>query len=177
MAINKGKYLLVILMLAFTTGIAQMSVPYSMSPIISSTAALTSNGGSPIVMSGNGPCLVVTSGLSTMVTSSNGHGVFGAGCVEKAPVATVLVSLTSLNVYPNPTHGISILKCEGKFDANLSGRITIMGFDGRTMMSQVVPMKEVQAGYQINAAAYAAGTYVISLDFMNQHYTVKLIKL
>lgn len=177
MAINKGKYLLIILMLAFTTGIAQMSVPFSMSPIATSTAALTSNGGSPIVMTGSGKCLVVSSGLGTMMTSTNGKGVFGAGCIEKAPEATILVSLTSINVYPNPTHGMSILKCEGKFDANLSGRVTIMGFDGRTMLSQVIPMKEIQAGYQINAAAFAAGTYVISLDVMNQHYTVKLIKL
>ncbi len=177
MAINKGKYLLVILVLAFTTGRAQMSAPFSMSPIATSTGAITSNGGSPIVMSGKGQCLVVSSGLGTMTSSTNGHGVFGEGCVEKAPVATVLVSLTSLNVYPNPTHGISILKCEGEFDANLSGRVTVIGFDGRTMMSAVVPMKEIQGGYQINASAYAAGTYVISVDFMNKHYALKLIKL
>ena len=41
----------------------------------------------------------------------------------------------------------------------------------------MVPMKDIQAGYMINAGAYAAGTYVVTLDFMNQRYNVKMIKL
>jgi len=176
MRINKGTYLIIIMLLACTTGMAQMSAPFSMSPI-ATTGAIVSNGGSPIVMNGAGKCLNVSSGLSTLAAASNGgKGVFGASCVETAPVAAI-ISITSLNVYPNPTHNTSILKIDGHFDANLSCQVRIVGMDGRVMMNQMVPMKEVQAGYTINAGSYAAGTYVVSVDFMNQNYSRKLIKL
>ncbi len=176
MRINKGTYLIIIMLLACTTGMAQMSVPFSMSPI-ATTGTMTSNGGSPIVMSGSAKCLNVSSGLSTMTAASNGgKGVFGASCVETPPAA-VIVSITSLNVYPNPTHSTSILKIDGHFDANLSCQVSIVGMDGRVMMKQMVAMKEVQAGYTINAGSYAAGTYVVHVDFMSQNYNLRLIKL
>lgn len=178
MRINKGTYLFIIMLLACTTGMAQMSMPFSMSPIASSSARMTSNGGNPIVMNGNGKCLNVSNGLGSMSSiASSSKGVFGAACVETPPVATVLMELTSINVYPNPTHSTSILKCEGKFDVNLSCMVRVIGMDGRVVLNQMVPMKDVQAGYTINANAYANGTYVVSVDFMNQHYTMKLIKL
>ncbi len=172
MRINKGTYLFILFLLACTTGMAQMS----MSPIAMSSSAVTVSGGNPIVMDGKGKCLKVSSGLGAMETVNNAKGVFGASCVETAPVATV-VSLTSVQVYPNPTHGISTLKCQGQFDANLSCQVRIMSIDGRTMMSKMVLMKDVQAGYTIDASSYAAGTYVVNLSFMSQNYNVKLIKL
>jgi len=172
MRINKGTYLFIVFLLACTTGMAQMS----MSPIAMASGTVSMSGGNPIVMDGSGKCLKVSSGLATMETIHNGKGVFGASCVETAPVATV-VSLTSVQVYPNPTHGISTLKCQGQFDANLSCQVRIMSIDGRTMMSKMVLMKDVQAGYTIDASSYAAGTYVVNLSFMSQNYNVKLIKL
>jgi hypothetical protein len=175
MRINKGTYLIIIILLACTTGMAQMSAPFSMSPI-ATTGTIVSNGGTPIVMDGKGKCLNVSSGLSTLNINNSGKGVFGASCVETAPVAAV-VSLTSLKVYPNPTHSTSILKCEGQFDANLFCQVRIMSIDGRVMMSQMVAMKDMQAGYTINASSYAAATYVVNVSFMNQNYNLKLIKL
>lgn len=162
------------MLLACTTGMAQML--FSMSPI-ATTGTITSNGGMPIVVSGSAKCLNVSSGISTMTAASTGgKGVFGASCVETAPAA-VIVSITSLNVYPNPTHSTSTLKIDGHFDANLSCQVRIVGMDGKVMMNQMVTMKEVQAGYTINASSYAAGTYVVNVDFMNQNYNRKLIKL
>ncbi|MBV5349224.1 T9SS type A sorting domain-containing protein [bacterium] len=175
MHIKKGTYLFIMLMLACVTGMAQAT--YSISPFAMSAGAVTATGGSPFVGDGKGKCLNVSSGLSTLSQSTNAKGAFGAACVETAPVATVLVSLTSLKVYPNPTHTTSILKCEGQFDANLSCQVRILSIEGRPMMSQMVPMKELQAGYTLNVASYAAGTYVVSVDFMSQHYNLKLIKL
>jgi hypothetical protein len=177
MRINKGTYLFIIMLLACTTGMAQLSVPFTMSPLATSSGVYTSNGGSPIVMEGNAKCLNVSSGLGVLNVNNSGKGVFGASCIETPPVATVLVSLTTLNLYPNPTHSTSILKCEGQFDANLSGQVRIMSIDGKMMMSKMVPMKDIQAGYMIDASSYAAGNYVVTLDFMNQHYSKKLIKL
>ncbi len=177
MLFKKSTYLILGLLLACTTGIAQLSVPFSMAPIASSNGISVSSGGNPIVMSGNGKCLNVSSGLSTVNVSNNGKGVFGASCVETPPVATVLVSLTSLKVYPNPTHSTSILKCEGQFDANLSCQVRVISIDGKPMMSQIVPMKELVAGYTINANAYAAGNYVVTVEFMSRQYSLKLIKL
>jgi len=177
MRTKKGTYLFIALMLAFTTGMAQMSMPFSMAPIASSGNTLTSSGGNPIVMDGKGKCLVVTSGLRTLEVIANNSGSFGAACVETPPVATVSVELTNINLYPNPTHSTSILKIDGRFDANLSCQISVYTIDGKRMSSQIVPIKEVQAGFTINANTYAVGTYVVSLDFMDQKYTRKLIKL
>lgn len=177
MATKRATYLFIVFLFAGFTGMAQIAVPFSMSPIATSSTAITSNGGSAIVLTGKGSCLTVSSGLSIMSIANNGKGVFGASCVEKAPVASVLVELTDINLYPNPTHDISILKCIGVFDANLSCQIRVISLEGKTLFSRMVPMKEVQAGFQINAASYAQGTYVVSIDFMNQHYTKKLIKI
>lgn len=175
MHIKKGTYLFIMLMLACVTGMAQAT--YSISPFAMSAGSVTATGGSPFVGDGKGKCLNVSSGLSPLLQATNAKGVFGAACVENPPVATVLVSLTSLKVYPNPTHTTSILKCEGQFDANLSCQVRILSMEGKPMMSQMVPMKELQAGYTLNVASYAAGTYVVSVDFMSQHYNLKLIKL
>jgi hypothetical protein len=176
MRINKGPYLLIILLLACTTGMAQMTAPFSMSPIASSNSISSSNGGSPIVMSGSGKCLTVSSGLNALNMSNSSRGTFGASCEEKPPTA-VLLSITSLKVFPNPTHSTSILKCEGNFDADLSCQVRIVGMDGKVVMNQMVPMKELVTGYTINASAYPVGTYVVSVDFMTQQYALKLIKL
>lgn len=179
MRINKGTYLFIALLLAFTSGRAQMTMCYSMSPIASSGSGkvMTSNGGSPIVLDGKGKCLSIASGLRFLEVASNNKGNFGASCMETPPVAAVLVELTNIYLYPNPTHSTSILKVDGEFDANLSCQISVTGMDGRMMFRQMVSMKDVKAGYMLNVAAYAAGTYVVSVDFMNQHYTRKLIKL
>ncbi|MES2005684.1 MAG: T9SS type A sorting domain-containing protein [Bacteroidota bacterium] len=177
MRIKKGTYMLIALMLTCTAGMAQLSSPFNMSPIASSNGVYVSNGGNPIVMNGSGKCLNVSSGLSTVNINNNGKGNFGAGCVETPPVASVLVSLTALNLYPNPTHSTSILKCEGQFDANLSCQVRVMSIDGKMMMSKIVAMKELVAGYMIDASSYAVGTYVVTIDFMSEKYSRKLIKL
>ena len=178
MRFNKGTYLMIIMLFACSAGMTQVFSALTFSPIASSSSLFTANS-NPIMMDGKGKCLVTSSGLSVLSIAKNGKGAFGAGCVEKPPVATITVSTVSvsLNVYPNPTSGQTTLKCEGQFDANLSCQIRVTGMDGRVMMSQVVPMKDVQAGYLINVGAYAAGNYVVSLDFMNQRYAMKLIKL
>ena len=176
MRINKGVYFLITIMLACTTGMAQMSAPFSMSPIASSNGISSSNGGSPIVMTGSGKCLNVSSGLNALNMSNSARGSFGASCEEKPPAAE-MVSITSLNVFPNPTLSTSVLKCDGKFDANLSCQLRIVGMDGKVMMSQMVLMKELVTGYTINASAYPAGAYVVSIDFMSQQYARTLIKL
>jgi hypothetical protein len=176
MRINKGTYLLIIILLACTSGMAQITAPFSMSPIASSNGIISSNGGSPIVMTGTSKCLTVSSGLNALNMSNSSRGNFGASCAE-IPPAAVLVSITSLKVFPNPTHSTSILKCEGQFDANLSCQVRIVGMDGKMLMNQMVPMKELVTGYTINASNYPVGTYVVSVDFMSQQYALKLIKL
>lgn len=166
------------MLLACATGMAQNATPFTMTPIAITSGNVSLIGGSPIMVNGNSKCLSVsTGGIRTMEIKMNGGGKFGASCEEVAPVATPLITLSSLNLYPNPTHSISILKCEGRFDVNLSCQVRIMSIDGKMMMSQMVAMKDLQAGYTINAGSYAAGIYVVTVDFMNQHYDKKLIKL
>lgn len=175
MPIKKIIYLFIALILTYATGKAQTT--FSISSFAMSAGSVTTTGGSPFVGDGKGKCLNISSGLSTLSQATNAKGVFGASCTEVPPVATVLVSMTSLNVYPNPTRSTSILKCEGQFDANLFSQVRIVSMEGRVMMNQMVPMKELQAGYTLNVGAYAAGVYAISVDFMNQHYNLKLVKL
>ncbi len=176
MPTKKVTYLLIGLMLACSTAMAQFSAPFSFVPIASSNGTTVMSGGNPIILDGSGKCLNVTSGLSALNINNNGKGVFGASCVENAPAAAV-VTLTSLNLFPNPTRAITVLKCEGQFDANLSAMVRVISIDGKMMMSKMVPMKEIAAGYQIDASAWAAGNYVVTLDFMSEHHSRKLIKL
>ncbi|MEO8173075.1 MAG: T9SS type A sorting domain-containing protein [Sediminibacterium sp.] len=178
MRINKGTYLVIIMLLACTTGMAQMSTPFIMTPIAITSGSTSLVGGSPITMEGGSKCLTVsTGGIRSLETRLNGTGKFGASCEEVAPVATPLITLTSINLYPNPTRTTTMLKCEGQFDANLSCQIRVISMDGKVMMSQMVPMKDLQAGLMINASSYAVGTYAVTIDFKNEHYSKKLIKL
>ena len=177
MGINKGKYLFISLLFAFAMTKGQIVGAYNMSPIVGSKTNVSSNGGNSLVLSGKDKCLVVTSGLGVMTGNNNGKGVFGASCVETAPASSMLVSLSSLNVYPNPTHGSSILKCAGNFDANLFCQVRVMSMEGRVIMNKMVSMKAVQTGYIIQAGMYPTGSYVVNVDFMNLQYNLKLIKL
>ena len=177
MGINKGKYLFISLLFAFAMGKGQIVGAYNMSPIVGSKVNASSNGGTSLVLSGKGKCLVVTSGLGVMAGNNNGKGVFGASCVETAPVSSVLVSLTSLNVYPNPTHANSILRCVGNFDPNLFCMVRVLSMEGSVMMSKMVSMKDVQFGFTIQAGMYPAGSYVVNVDFLSHQYNLKLIKL
>ena len=177
MRINKGTYLIIILLLACTTGMAQSAGTFISTPI-AMTSGSVSLVSTPFAMTGDNKCLsVATGGIRILETKMNATGKFGASCAEVAPVATTLVSLTTLNVYPNPAHSTTTLKCEGQFDINLSARVMIMSMDGKPMMSQMVPLKDLKAGYTLNVASYAAGTYVVTVDFKNEHYPIKLIKL
>ncbi len=178
MRINKGTYLVLALLLACSTGMAQMTAnSFRISPVVMMSTSSTTMGGTVAVFNGGNKCLNVTTGLSTLTTvATNGTGKFGASCAEVVPVADVL-TITSLTVYPNPTHSLTTLKCDGVFDANLFGQVRIISMDGRVVMSQMVSMESLKTGYVINAASFAAGTYVVSVDFMNKHYTTKLIKI
>ena len=176
MLTRKVTYILTGLLLICASGVAQFASPFTFTPIASSAGGVVITGGTPIVMNGTGKCLAVNSGLSTLNINNNSKGSFGASCVETAPVA-VVVSVTSVNLYPNPTHGMTILKCAGQFDANLSCQVRVISMDGKPMMSKIVPMKDVVAGYQINASGFPAGNYIVTLEFMNEQYSAKLIKL
>jgi hypothetical protein len=171
-------YLLAVMLFAVVCGKAQ-TVAYSMSPLAATGTGYAINGGSYVVGDGSGKCLVVASnGMSVLASSINStnKGVYGASCEEKAPVAD-LFSLTSVNLYPNPAHVSATLKCTGNFDANLSCMLRVTGMDGRVMMSRMVPIKELQAGYTIQVSNYAVGTYVVTVEVMGQQYASKLIKI
>lgn len=175
MRINKGTYLMIIMLLACSTGMAQVFAVLNSSPIASSKGSTITS--SSFVISGKGNCLTSSTGMSVLKIANNGKGVYGAACKETPPVATVVEFSVSLNVYPNPTHGLTTIKCDGQFDANLSCQIRVMSIEGKMMMTQVVSMKDVKAGYTFNAASYAAGTYVVMVDFMNKRYNTKFIKM
>ncbi len=175
MLIKKGTYLLIILLFASVVGKSQMSLSFS--PIAFSTSGITATGGTPFIVNGSGKCLTLGSGLSSLTIAYNNTGKFGESCKEVAPVAAISNVSVSLKLYPNPTNGPATIKCEGQFDANLFCQLRIFTLEGRVMLSQMVLMRDIQSGYAINAATFAAGTYVVSIDFMNQRYNTKMIKL
>lgn len=172
----KGLYLVIVLMLTCTVGMAQRFSPLSFSPLANSSNGVTITS-SPFVIAGKAKCFTATSGLAVLGIANNGKGEFGVGCEEKPPVADVVNFELSLKLYPNPTTGPVTLKCEGNFDVNLFCQVRVVSIDGRTMMSQMVAMKDLKAGYSFSAASYAAGTYAVVIDFMSHRYNVKLIKV
>lgn len=177
MRINKGTYMVVALLLSCFAVKAQSSaVPYTISPIVIANGSTTMIGGTVALIDGGSKCLSVASGLRALDVTANNGGVFGASCAEVAPAGDML-SVTSMNVYPNPTRSLTKLKCDGNFDANLSGQVRIISMDGKVVMSKMVPMQELKSGYVIDASSFASGTYVVSVDFKNKHYTTKLIKI
>lgn len=176
MRINKSTYLVLALLLTSVLGKAQ-STAFSMSPIFMSSASTTTIGGHAVQAEGGTSCYTVATGLRTLTISMNAAGSkFAEGCTEKPPVAQLL-TLTSLKVFPSPVHTLTTLKCEGNFDANLSCQVKVISIDGRILMNKMVAMKEILAGYPIDASSYAAGTYVVTVAFMNEQHSVKFIKI
>ena len=166
------------MLLACSTGMAQTASSFVMNPISITSGRTSIVGGSPIIMDGNGKCLTVsTGGLRGLETRMNSNGKFGASCAEVAPVATPLITLTSINIFPNPTHSKTTLKCEGQFDENLSALVRVISMDGKAMMSKMISMKELKAGYVIDASSYAVGNYAVTVAFMDQNQSRILIKL
>lgn len=172
----KGLYLVIVLFLTCTAGMAQRFSPLSFSPIANSSNGVTISS-SPFVITGKAKCFTATSGLAVLGVANNGKGEFGASCEEKAPVADVVNFELSLKLYPNPATGPVTLKCDGNFDENLFCQVRVLSMDGRLMMTQMVAMRDVKAGFMFNTAAYAAGTYAVVIDFMSHRYNVKLIKV
>jgi hypothetical protein len=172
----KGLYLVIVLLLACVAGRSQRFSPLSFSPIANSSGGATVTS-SPFVLAGKGKCFTATSGLAVLGIANNGKGEFSTSCEERPPVADVVNFELTLKLFPNPTTGPVTLKCEGNFDVNLFCQIKVVSMDGRTMMSQMVPMKDVKAGFVFNTASYAAGTYAVVIDFMSHRYNVKLIKV
>jgi hypothetical protein len=121
--------------------------------------------------------LACVAGLSALRIATNASGSFGAGCVETPPVATPVEFSVSLSLYPNPTRGMTTIKATGgQFDASLSCQIRIMSVDGKIMVNKMVPMNEMKSGFVFDASAFAVGTYVAIIEFMNQRYPLKFIK-
>ena len=175
MLFKKETYLIIFLLFATFVGKSQMSLSFS--PIAFSTSGVTATGGTPLIINGAGKCLTVGSGLSSLTIAYNNNGTFGESCKEVAPIAAINNISVSLKLYPNPTNGPVTIKCEGQFDANLYCQLRVFTLEGRMMMNKMVLMQEIKAGYLINANNYAAGTYVITIDFMNERYNTKMIKL
>jgi hypothetical protein len=164
---------MIIVMLACVAGKAQMGMFSSMA---NSTGGYTTTA-SPFIVDGKGKCLVAASGLAALRVATHSNGVFGAGCVETPPVATPVEFSVSLTLFPNPTRGLTTIKAEGgQFDASLSCQIRIMSVDGKIMLNRMVPMSEMKTGFVFDASAYAVGTYVAIIEFMNQRYPVKFIR-
>lgn len=177
MRFNKGTYLLVVALLISLAGKSQLMTSFAFSAMGGGSNGIMGLS-SPIMLDGKAPCLTVTNGVKLMSIAENGTGAFAASCKETAPVAPSPAAISlSLTVYPNPTKGMSILKCQGSFDAGLSCKIQVVGMDGRVLLSRVAAVTAVQAGLMIDMSAQAPGTYSVIVELMNQRYSLRLIKL
>lgn len=164
------KIITFLLLSGYIKGHSQMN--YIIAPIVFISQGSTSVGGLPIVLNSKANCLVSSWGLSVLeAPSKNTHGIFNE-CKEIIPITERL----SFNVYPNPTNTTSTLRINGIFDVSLSCSITILTYDGEVIDSKVVPMIGIQSGYLIDLKNNPSATYIISIGYKNQYYSLKLIK-
>lgn len=159
-----------VLVLACTTGKAQMSISF-----------LSTNSGiitTPFVnIGGSAKCLSVGGSAAALGIANNGTGLFQTACQEKPPVADTTTFSLSLNVYPNPTRGSAMLRASGEFDQNLFCIVRVVAMDGKVLLGERVAMSKVKTGYQINGNSWAAGAYVVTVELMNKRYSLRLSKL
>ncbi len=172
----KGGFIFCFILL-FLCGVANAQMTINYSPIAYSTSGVTATGGSPFTFFGKNKCLVVGNGMSVLTVVFNSNGDFGKACVEDFQRASLLNELVTLKVFPNPTIGPVMVKCEGQFESKEIANLKIMSMDGRQVSSQMIVMKELQAGLPIQTGSFASGTYLINIDLKNQRLSSKLIKL
>ncbi len=172
MQLNRKTYLLIFMLLASSASMAQLMTSFSMSAIGGMKGSVAVS--LPILMEGKGKCLTISNGISTLNIAENGNGVFGNSCKEIAPVASFSLSLT---VYPNPTRGMSLLKCQGSFDTNLSCLVKVVAMDGTIVMNKMAAIASIQSGLMINMSEQMAGNYTVIIEVMNRKYNLRLIKL
>lgn len=164
-----------LLMIFYNNGSAQFF--HSFSPIAYSKNGLTATGGNAIIINGKSKCLIVASGISSLNIANNGNGVFSTVCKEVSPIANFAASAVSMILFPNPVISEAKIMFTGQVDADLSCQIRVMNIEGKIFLNKLVLMKEVQVGYMFQAGLYPAGTYLVTVEFMNKLYTMKLIKL
>jgi hypothetical protein len=160
------------MLLASYASMAQLMTSFSSSAIGGMNGSVAVS--VPILMNGKGKCLAVSNGISTLNIAENGNGIFGNSCKETVPAAPFSLSLT---VYPNPTRGMSLLKCQGSFDADLSCLVKVVAMDGKIVLNKVTPMTSIQSGLMINISEQVAGNYTVIIEVMNRRYNLRLIKL
>ncbi len=176
MHFKKRIYILLVLLLTCSAGMAQLTTAFSFSAI--SSAGANMGVSTPILFDAQSKCLSVSNGVSLLSVANNGSGLFNTACKEVPPTAPPPAAISlSLTVYPNPTRGMSLLKCKGSFDPSLSCTVRVIGLDGRMIMNQVVSMVTLQTGWMIDLSSYAAGTYSVNVELMRQQYSLKLVKL
>ncbi len=170
MLIKKLTYIIFFLVLACTSGGAQMSISFigTNSGIISTPSVNTS---------GSSKCMVIGGSVMALNIANNGTGVFDISCQEKPPVADTARFALLLNVYPNPTNGSAMLKVTGDFDQNLFCQVKVVSMNGKMMLGQSVPMSKIKTGYQINGSGWAAGMYIVMVEFMNKRFSLQLTRL
>lgn len=165
------------LLLVCSAGMAQLSTSCSFSSICGGDKG-TLGVASPLLVYSKTKCLTVSNGLGVLDIANNGNGHFDASCREIPPVGPSIPEFSlSLSVYPNPTRGMSTLKCKGNFDAGLSCMVRVVSFDGKVMLSQVVPMTAMVAGWTLDLSNYTSGTYMVNVELIRQQYNLKLIRL
>ncbi len=155
---------------ACTSGKAQMSISF-----LSTNSGIIST--PSVNISGSSKCLVIGGSAASLNIANNGTGAFDPSCKEKPPVADTMRFSLSLNVYPNPTRGSTMLKASGEFDQNLSCIVKVVAMDGKVLLGQSVPMSKIKAGFMINGNSWAAGDYTVVVELMNKRYTLRLIKI
>ncbi len=170
--------LLVALLFTCSAGMAQLSTSFSFSSIAAGNSGSSMGISTPLVVNGQTKCLIVSNGLGVLDIANNGNGHFDGSCKEVPPVTPNLPEFAlSLSVYPNPSRGISTLKCKGNFDAGLSCMVRVIAFDGKVVLSQAVPMTVVAAGWTVDLSNYTSGTYMVNVELMHRQYNLKLIRL
>jgi hypothetical protein len=111
-----------------------------------------------------------------VTTSDNGNNLYldNVNLSQSSPtgISKVNATQTSVNLFPNPTNGVTTLNINSA--KNTNAKITVMNTLGQVVYTKEVSLNEGTNTLQIDAKEYASGVYNVMVNTDNGSIVKKL---
>lgn len=164
--------LLLVLLLASTSCIGQMKIPFTIGSIGNINTSSTQM---CYTFVDNGKCLVLQNGLGVLKDRPQNTGKFTPVC----PELTSVFRSCPLTAYPNPTKDFVTVRTAGCFDSYyfLKGTLQVVTELGQVILSKNVVIADLRAGVRIDLRNYASAAYFVKVEFQQEVKTLKIVKI